>query len=95
MKLIDNRYFDYLGDYDFEKDNIIEATNTSQLNATNNGNANNGNTNNGNKSGKAQRAKGQQNKSPSKNKSNNTTPAANGQQIIVNGSSSAPDADSA
>lgn len=86
---------DYLGDYDF-KENNSEATNTSQSNTTNNGNANNGNANNGNnKPAKSQRSKGQQNKSPAKNKSNSTAPAANGQQVIVNGSSSAPDADSA
>lgn len=82
---------DFLGAYDF-KENNSEATNTSQSNTTNNGNANNGNGNN--KPAKTQRSKGQQNKSPAKNKSNSTAPAANGQQVIVNGSS-APDADSA
>lgn len=67
----------------------------SQSNTINSGNTNNGNANNGNsKPAKNQRSKGQQNKSPAKNKSNNITPASNGQQIIVNGSSSVPDADS-
>ncbi|XP_050429079.1 fragile X messenger ribonucleoprotein 1 homolog isoform X1 [Adelges cooleyi] len=82
------------GAYDFNNDS--SATNTSQTNATNNGNTNNNSTNNGNsKQSKNQRSKGQQNKSPSKNKSNNATPAANGQQVIaVNGSSTIPDADS-
>lgn len=84
-----------LGDYDFSKDNG-DSTNNTQSNTINNGSANNGNTNNGNsKPPKNQRSKGQQNKSPAKNKSSNATPAANGQQVIVNGSSTAPDVDSA
>lgn len=76
-----------------------EITNTSQSTTANNGNANNGNANNGNanngnnKPSKGQRVKGQQSKSPAKNKSNSGTSAANGQQVVVNGSS-APDADS-
>ncbi|KAL4141943.1 hypothetical protein QTP88_004483 [Uroleucon formosanum] len=83
------------GSYDFSNDNKSESISTSQ--STNNGSTNNGNANNGNtKPAKTQKSKGQQNKSPAKNKSNSTTTtAANGQQVIVNGSSSAPDADSA
>ncbi|XP_060864419.1 fragile X messenger ribonucleoprotein 1 homolog isoform X2 [Metopolophium dirhodum] len=83
------------GTYDFSNDNKSEPISTSQT--TNNGSTNNGNANNGNtKPAKTQKSKGQQNKSPAKNKSNSTTTsAANGQQVIVNGSSSAPDADSA
>lgn len=89
------RFWWFIGNYDFSKDNNGEATNASQSNSTNNGNSNNGNANNGNnKPAKAQRTKGQQNKSPAKNKSNSSAPAANGQQVVVNGSSSAPDADS-
>ncbi|XP_026822289.1 fragile X mental retardation syndrome-related protein 1 isoform X1 [Rhopalosiphum maidis] len=81
--------------YDFTNDIKSETITTSQT--TNNGTTNNGNANNGNsKPAKTQKSKGQQNKSPAKNKSNNTTTsAANGQQVIVNGTSSAPDADSA
>ncbi|VVC41214.1 Hypothetical protein CINCED_3A005412 [Cinara cedri] len=81
------------GDYDFSKD--ADLSNRSQSNPANNGNANNANASNGNnKPAKGQRAKGQQSKSPAKNKSNSTAAAANGQQVVVNGSSSAPDADS-
>ncbi|XP_060838089.1 fragile X messenger ribonucleoprotein 1 homolog isoform X2 [Rhopalosiphum padi] len=78
------------GVYDFTTDdNKSETITTSQT--TNNGTTNNGNANNGNsKPAKSQKSKGQQNKSPAKNKSNNTTTsAANGQQVIVNGTSSA------
>lgn len=81
--------------YDFSNDIKNETVATSQT--TNNGNTNNVNANNGNsKPAKTQKSKGQQNKSPTKNKSNSTaTSAANGQQVIVNGSTSVPDADSA
>lgn len=95
MFFLINWNFECLGEYDFSKDNNGEATNTSQSSVVNNGNSNNGNANNGNnKPAKSQKSKNQQNKSPTKNKSNNATSAANG-QVVVNGSSSAPDGDSA